>query len=140
MNTFNTVEQYNEARKQHDENHAAIVQYCKDNKTNAIPCNVSDTFPYADIVNNDLKTKIEVWEWMNDKPEKYFIYINEKERIATTWTGEILGIVAIGRPYKTNFGDTRVSIDITATNGIRYYGIYYKSAGDYARIQSYKKQ
>ncbi len=75
---------------------------------------------------------------------KYFSYIklpsigNCGEMI--TWMGDILGRAVLWHTWKSNFGDTRVSIDVWGINGIKYHGFYYKSAGDYCRITAYKDQ
>lgn len=77
---------------------------------------------------------VEKYEFFHDPPEKYFLYVHEGKREAQTFTGDKLGNVVFGRSYKTNMGDTRVPIDVLGINGVQYYGTYYKSAGDYARI------
>lgn len=137
-NTFANEAEYLTARLQHDENHKATKEYLTAHKTNAIPGEVAATFPYADIVTNELRSKIETYEFIKDKPERYFIYINEKEQIATTWMGDYLGKVSFGSVYRSNMSDRRQSIDIAAVNGLKYYGTYYKDAGNYARIKAYK--
>jgi hypothetical protein len=68
--------------------------------------------------------------------------------IATTFTGEILGKVDFGceyqvpvNTYPSNFmgrESTRVSISVHGINGVEYYGTYFKSSGDYARIKARK--
>lgn len=140
MNTFVNELEYQNARMMHDANHAATKQYCKDNKTNCIPCAISATFPYSNEVNNELRTKIEVWEFIHEKPNKYMVYVNETTRKATTWTGEVLGNVFFGTEYRSNMGDKRQPIDVIGINGIKYYGTFFKSAGDYAMINAKKKQ
>ena len=87
---------------------------------------------------NEHTSAIEVYKFMQDKPQSYFLYIDEQTRQATTWTGAKLGSVVFLREYRSTFGDTRVSIRVKGINGIVYYGTYYKSAGDYARIKAYK--
>lgn len=139
INTFENNAQYLDARMKHDINHAATMKYLKDNKTNCIPVTISNTFPYANDITNELRSKIEVWEFINDKPEKYFVYIDETNKKAITWMGDNLGTVYFGAEYRSNMGDKRQPIDIIAINGIKYYGIYYKSSGNYARIKAYKK-
>lgn len=136
--TFANVQDYNNARMMHDTNNAAYKQYMADNKTNAIPCEISKTFPYAEQVTNELKTMIEVWEFMHDTPQKEFVYISEENRAATTWTGAKLGNVYFGSQYRDNFGSIRVPITVTGINGVKYHGTYFKSAGDYARITPFK--
>ena len=91
-------------------------------------------------ITNEEISAIEVYEFINDPPERYFAYINEKDKTMTTWTGDILGKVlglwSLG--WRSNFGDIRVSIEVIGINGKRYHGTFYKSAGDYCRIKSYK--
>lgn len=80
----------------------------------------------------------EVRRWKADPPDRYFLYIEESARVATTWTGELLGHVDFGTTWIDNFGSTRVAIVVRGTNGRRYHGTYYRSAGDYARIRAYR--
>jgi hypothetical protein len=87
-------------------------------------------------ITNEERSAIEVFEFMRDKPERYFLYINEARGIATTWTGAKLGVVWLGRRYRDNFGGERVSISIRAINGESYSGTFYKSSGDYARVRT----
>ena len=91
----------------------------------------------ADVprVSNDEISALEVFEFIHDAPEKYFLYIREKEGEAITWTGDKLGTVTFGRPWRDNFGGTRVPIRVQGINGKRYAGTYYKSSGDYARVR-----
>jgi hypothetical protein len=139
-NNFLSEEEYLIARQKHDANHEAVKQWLTDHKTNAIPVEISNTMPFAEEINNNLRSKIETWEFIHDKPEKYFIYINEEKKIATTWTGDYLGLVYLGAEHYSNFGDKRQDITMWGVNGIKYYGTYYKSNGDYARIKAYKNQ
>lgn len=116
----------------------AANKWMKENKTNGIPAEVCASFPYSDVVNNELRSAVEVYEFINYPPEKYFLYISESKKIATTWTGQELGFVKFGREYRATFGDVRQSVRITACNGLVYSGTYYKSAGNYARVKALK--
>lgn len=118
----------------------AAAKYRKKHKTNGIPAKVCARFPYAESVSNELRSAIEVYEFMRDKPEKYFLYIDEKTGRAITWMRETLGAVIFGREYRAVFGDKRQAVTIRAVNGVLYAGTYYKSAGNYARIKALKKQ
>lgn len=89
-------------------------------------------------VTNDERCAVELFYWNEEKPAKYFLYISEKDRAATTWTGEKLGRVEFGREYRGNMGDTRQSVRVYGNNGVNYAGIYFKSAGEYARIKALK--
>jgi hypothetical protein len=134
-----TKKQYEKSRYMLNRYNEACTTYCKQNKTNAIPFEIAKTFPYWDKVNNNLRGAVEVYEFINDIPQKYFLYIS-KENKATTWNGEVLGDVHFGREYRSNIGDKRQPIDVFAINGKKYYGTYYKSSGDYARIKLYANQ
>lgn len=138
MITFNTFEQYQTAKYKLDQYEAAAKKWTTDNKTNGIPVETTNTFPYAAEVNNDMRSAVETYEFIGNPPEKYFLYINEEKRIATTWTGQQLGTLVFGREYTATFGDKRQSITVNAINGKTYYGTYYKSSGDYARIKAKK--
>jgi hypothetical protein len=91
-------------------------------------------------VANKERSAVDVYEFTRDKPERYFVYINEKDRLATTWMGDRLGNVSLGREWRDNLGGKRVSITIRAINGETYHGTFYKSAGDYARIKKAKRK
>jgi len=134
-----TKNQYEKARYMLNMYNEACMHFCKQNKTNAIPCEITKTFPYSHKVNNNLRGAVEVYEFINDIPKKYFLYIS-KDNKATTWNGEILGNVHFGREYRSNMGDKRQPIDIYAINGKKYHGTYYKSSGNYARVKLYANQ
>lgn len=105
------------------------------------------SYPTTDIpvdarVSNDERSAVEVYDFILHPPVKYFLYIkvlNVWQGTANTWTGDYLGNVGFGRSYRSIFGDTRVPITLLAVNGKRYYGTYYKSAGDHARITMAKE-
>jgi hypothetical protein len=105
------------------------------------------SYPSADVpadcqITNDEIGKIEVYEFVHNLPQKYFLYVNEEKRVVTTFNGEQLGtITLLGAPYKAPaFGgySTRQSIKIKAINGLTYSGTYYTSSGNYARIKAVK--
>lgn len=84
---------------------------------------------------NEERSALEVSEFKANLPDKYFLYIDENEKTATTWTGEKLGNVVFGREWCDNFGGKRQSIRIHAINGHEYAGTYFKSSGNYARVR-----
>jgi len=96
----------------------------------------------ADVpdVSNEERSSLEVFDFVTNPPDKYFVYLNEKTETATTWTGELLGQVSFGREYRDNSGGRRVSVTVRAINGREYFGTFYKSHGDYARIKATKAQ
>jgi hypothetical protein len=100
---------------------------------------------------NDERSALEVYEFITNPPQRYFLYIKRPEvpkgytlgfqrTIATTWTGDKLGDVQCGSMYRSNFGDRRIPITVYAINGKVYHGTYYCDAGDYARIKLAKHQ
>lgn len=110
---------------------------------------------------NEERSALEVFEFVRDKPERYFVYISLPPRVksktypssvakyrdcyggtgrATTWTGDPLGEVQFGRAWSDNFGGTRISISVYPITGEAYHGTYFASAGDYARIQKAKRK
>jgi len=96
----------------------------------------------ADIrVTNEERSAVEIAEFCRDKPDRYFCYIDEEKGTATTFTGDVIGLVRFGDEFQCPaFGgwSTRQHIRINASNGCKYYGTYFKSCGDYARIRKFK--
>lgn len=92
-------------------------------------------------ISNDERGKLEVYNFVKQPPEKYFLYINDAGS-ATTWNGEFLGSVTFGSSYQTPAfytRSTRVPVTIRAINGFLYHGTYFKSSGNYARIKRGKR-
>ena len=87
---------------------------------------------------NEERSAVEVYEFVHDAPDRYFVYVNKDTKEATTWTGDKLGAVVFGREYRDNFGGKRIPITVFAINGTKYHGTYYASSGDYARIKRSK--
>ena len=103
-------------------------------------------------VSNDERSQVEVYEFCHNPPKTYFVYVR---RLAvapgvvsptkvevTTWTGQLLGKGKLGRQYECyGFGGSRsrrYPIRFRGVNGFVYSGIYYASAGDYARVKLVK--
>jgi len=99
----------------------------------------SDKVPKKCRVGNTELSALEVYEWMTSPPDKYFLYVSEDNATATTWMGDKLGAVTFGKPYSSpgfgGFGSQRVPVRVKGINGVEYYGTYYKSSGDYARVK-----
>lgn len=139
-----TDRQYAVASVKLDIHDKAVKEYRLKNKTNAIPVEVSATFPFANEIDNDLRSAIEVYEFNASRPDKYFVYVGTHSNecthtTATTWTGQLLGTIKLGHVWTSNFGDKRQSITMMALNGDKYTGTYYRGAGTYARIKKVKK-
>jgi hypothetical protein len=100
---------------------------------------------------NEERSALEVFDFVTNPPERYFIYVTRpkvqagytlgfQRTIATTWTGEKLGEAYLGGKFVSNFGDERYSITVRGINGKKYIGTYFAGAGDYARIRLAKDQ
>ena len=98
------------------------------------PANIPD-------VTNEERSSLEVFDFIDNPPEKYFLYVDVKNKIVTTWTGEKLGnITYLSAPFRCGFGihTKRQSLRFTAINGAVYSGFYFTSSGDYARVKMIK--
>lgn len=100
-------------------------------------------------VTNKEVSAVEVFEFLRDKPTRYFAYVkgfNPKYNRwgggesgeLTTWTGEHLGTITFGRRYVLPNGSARVPVRVQAINGLAYHGTYFESSGDYARLRACK--
>jgi len=111
----------------------------------------ADSVPKLLEVTNEERSEMEVYEFVTDPPEKYFLYCSFSKDaknnefthygasgFATTWTGQKLGNIQCGHTWRSNWGDTRVSIRVYGINGVTYAGTYFKSSGNYARVKRVK--
>jgi hypothetical protein len=104
-----------------------------------IPLSEKPTLPPEPT--NEERAACEVYEFLRDKPDKYFCYVNEERNEVTTWTGVKLGTVSFGYPYRDNFGGERTPVTVRAINGVRYHGTYYHGmSGNYARLKAYREE
>lgn len=102
----------------------------------------SEEVPAGLEVSNDERAQVELFDFVNNPPDRYFLYISAKNGThygasgeANIWTGVKLGDVQFGNTWRDNMGSIRVSVSIYAVNGYTYHGTYFKSAGDYARVK-----
>ncbi len=101
-------------------------------------------------VPNEERGRLEVYEFLRDKPNRYFAYVTLFDRPESrngrviygtigTFPGHVLGdIVWRGQPYDVHgFGypSTRQNLRIEAINGLMYSAVYYESSGDYCRMK-----
>lgn len=99
--------------------------------------------------------RLELYEFMTNPPDKYFLYVRLDKNphpigldlpdgIATTWTGDKLGTIFLGKASRTYTPSgglvERIPIRVHALNGFQYAGTYYASAGDYARVKRVKSR
>lgn len=130
MNTI-TKEQYNEIKTR-----LAAYEVWRNGRT-SYP---SNTVPPGLGVSNEDRSKVELYDFVHNPPEKYFVYVRHdaksaRQAEATTWMGELLGCAMLGYEWRDNFGGTRRSIEFAGVNGFQYVGTYYTSSGDYARVR-----
>lgn len=129
--------------------HAAWVETIRDRHGWVSYC--AEEVPEDCRVTNVERSLVEVYEFVNDPPERYFAYVRgyiphfmrfgspPAAGELTTFTGDLLGAVTFGRRYTLpNNGSVRVPIRVRAINGREYFGTYFKSSGDYARIRACK--
>ena len=152
MRELKTIEEYEELKQIQSQYNEWSRQYIQKSGWTVIP---ADAIPPVKFDNDD-RSALELWDWKHNPPEKYFLYITETKeppkgfpyekplRIATNFMGEKLGNVRYGQEYKCPaFGgwpSIRQSIAVYGNNGVKYYGTYYKSSGNYARIKRAKHQ
>jgi hypothetical protein len=112
-------------REQYDEISARNARFeaWRNGRTSYHPSEIPADVP---TVTNDERSAMELYEFVTNPPEKYFLYVAlnpngytgyGSSHQATTWTGERLGDVQFGRTWRDNFGGTRVSISVYAVNG-----------------------
>lgn len=107
-----------------------------------------DEYPeHTRYLTNDIRSAVEVYEFMSEKPTKYFAYVKVNPNgndafhcYVTTWTGEVIGSGRLGYEYRDSFGGRRQSIEFLGYNGRVYSGTFYKSAGDYCRVKAVKRE
>ena len=91
---------------------------------------------------NEHRAKIEIYDFLNDPPEKYFAYLTKRKSgiiAVTNWTGKHLAFARISRTFKDNFGGERITFSTgKSINGLKYYGTGYCGFGGYCRIKAYQ--
>lgn len=81
------------------------------------------------------------YQWFNMPVERESWYITNvdlatRKGIIKTYHGVKLADVFLGKIYRSNFGDKRVSIHVKGLNGIAYYGTFYIGTGDSANLKA----
>lgn len=84
-------------------------------------------------ISNDEVSNMEVYEFVQDPPDRYVAYVDLQKKIITTWTGETLGTITLKSKITRGYW-----IRATGINGLRYCGSFYPSAGDYIRLRKTK--
>jgi hypothetical protein len=131
-----TNNRYNKVRKAIDAYHAYINERFANKRGHVCMTLAQQQEAYKAVgmqITNELRSQVEVYEFIHNKPSSYFAYANEATKKMTTWTGEELGTIR----FLTN--SSRPSIQVTAINGLTYKGSYYKRYGNYCRVKVISK-
>jgi hypothetical protein len=138
-----TPEQAADIRKRNDALNAWI-DTIRDKRTGWASYKPEDKPSHVPDVSNDERSALEVYDFVTNPPDKYFLYVNQEKRTATTWTGDLLGQITFGREYRCpafgGFSSRRIPVTVRAINGRVYVGTYYKSSGDFARVRLSKRR
>lgn len=89
------------------------------------------------VCTNEMRGRVERFEIFRDKPNRIFAYLSHDLKNVNTWTGDNLGTVSMGTPYRSNFGDMRYPFQ-TVIAGKRYAGTGYGGADMYCRLRAMK--
>ena len=138
MITIKNHAEYLDLGAKAEANEKASMEYCKKHKTNGIPMEIYKKFPFDSEINNDVRSALETYEFVHIPPKNtYFAYVNEKTQQLTTWMGQKLGdIICFNPEFRSNMGDKRQYITVMGINGVKYSGLYFRSAGNYARLRA----
>lgn len=105
--------------------------------------------PVYAAVNNDMRSRVEMWELRRDKPESIFAYwrgfnqerghkLRPGHRIeVTNWMGVRLGYATVSSTWRSNFGDERAAFRLDF-DGTQYSGTLYGDSGTYCRLRKLK--
>lgn len=130
-----TEQEYQVVKAKYEAYHKARKELCKGR--NYVTIDEQKLLPESPT--HDEISSLEVYEFRHDMFPKYFAYVDVRNLVVTTWTGEVLGdIMTYGSRYYSNMGDERVNIRVKMINDREYTGIYFKSSGDYCRLRLIK--
>lgn len=103
--------------------------------------------PVYAAVNNEMRSRVEMWELRRDVPAAIFAYYrdcNPGHKLArghridvTNWMGVRLGYATISNTWRSNFGETRAAFRLDF-GGKRYAGTLYGDSGTYCRLRQIK--
>jgi hypothetical protein len=92
--------------------------------------------PVYAVATNDMRGRVERYEFMRDLPASYVAYANGDMTRITTWNGEELGTLRITNNWRSNFGDKRYSG--RAVIGGATYSVLAFGGGMYCRLRKMK--
>lgn len=92
--------------------------------------------PQYAAATNDMRGRVERYEFLRDMPDTYVAYANSDMTRVTTWNGEELGALRITNNWRSNFGDRRYSG--RAVIGGATYSVLAFGSGMYCRLRKMK--
>ena len=90
---------------------------------------------------NEERSELELFEFMRDRPDRYFAYYNNAMTEIGTFTGQKLGnIIQKGTIYRTGWGPgaRKQRVRVRAITGDTYAGPCELDAGTYCRLRKVK--
>lgn len=109
---------------------------CTSYKTDDVPAELR-------AFDNDARAKLELYDFVHEKPERYFAYYRDNAaagELIVNWTGLTLGrIESAGAIWTSNFGDKRRSVRVRGVNGVTYIGTAQLSNGTYVRLRAIRE-
>jgi hypothetical protein len=84
-----------------------------------------DGTPHVNPTDSDARNRaieraeLEVWD---GGPDSFVAYYDDKRGTITTWLGTHIGDITSSSVYGHNFGSRMISVRVTGTNGVKYYG------------------
>ena len=92
---------------------------------------------------NEERGELEVFEFVRDRPDRYFAYYSDDWRELRAWPGQKLGDITYRGPiYRTGFGGAAQMrhIRARAITGDDYAGTCAVSGGTYCRLKKMKRR
>lgn len=90
---------------------------------------------------NEELSELELFEFVRDRPDRYFAYYDDDMKQVTTWMGQKLGdIIYKGPVYRTGWwpGARKQRVRVRAVTGDTYAGPCELDAGTYCRLRRMK--
>lgn len=88
---------------------------------------------------NEELGKLEVWEFVHDRPETVFVYYSSDMKHVQTWMGDVLGVITNVGKERRPMGGRVVNVRVRAINGLNYVGQCNLSSGNYCRLRQSKR-
>ena len=108
----------------------ALIDFLTVKKTNGKShrrtCYRQEEVSHLNPPTNEERSKVEIYDFIHNPPDKYFAYPSQDFTKIITWMGDTLGnITWKGMAFKSNRGDSRRAFTMHAINGRVYHGTIY---------------